>query len=82
MVLREIYHWKNLSITWRNLSKDIAKNGKNCFNKVKSSTRGTMAITPTPQNLFDVIVIDTIGPLDKSDTKKIKKHKQTSKQKL
>lgn len=53
------------------MTRDIAKYTKECpkclLNKVKSSTRQPMAITPTPQKAFDTIVIDTIGPLAKSN---------------
>lgn len=63
--LRELYYW-------RGMSKDIAKYIKNCpkciLNKVKSSTREPMHLTPTPQKPFDVIIVDTIGPLQVSDS--------------
>lgn len=62
--LKELY-------TWKGMSKDIATYVKNCnkcmLNKVKSSTIEPMAITPTPQKAFDLIIVDTIGPLKQSN---------------
>lgn len=62
--VKEVYSWKGMS-------KDIAAYVKNCkkcmLNKVKSSTIEPMAITPTPQKAFDIIIIDTIGPLKQSN---------------
>lgn len=59
-----------LEYYWKNLSRDIAKYIKNCkkclLNKVKSATKEPMKITPTPQTAFDVMIIDTIGPLPKT----------------
>lgn len=56
---------------WKNLSKDVANTLKNCpqciQNKVKSATREPMKLTPTPQTAFDIVIVDTIGPLQKSD---------------
>lgn len=57
---------------WKNLSKDVARAVKNCTkciqNKVRSATREPMKLTPTPQSSFDIVIIDTIGPLQKSDS--------------
>lgn len=62
--LKELYHWSGMS-------KDIARYVSNCqkclLNKVRSATREPMKLTPTPQAPFDVIIIDTIGPLQQSD---------------
>lgn len=57
---------------WKNMTKDIASYTKNCekckLNKINSHTREPMAITNTPQKPFDTIIIDTIGPLTKSES--------------
>lgn len=61
--LRANYYWKNMS-------RDVAKFVRNCpkctVNKVKSKTIEKMKITPTPQRAFDIVILDTIGPLPKS----------------
>lgn len=53
------------------MSKDIAKYVKECqkclLNKVRSSTREPMQLTPIPQRPFDCVVVDTIGPLQRSN---------------
>lgn len=55
---------------WKNMSKDIAKlvrECKNCkMNKPRPATREPMALTPTPQKAFDVVIMDTIGPMQKT----------------
>lgn len=52
---------------WRNIEKDVANYVKNCekclTNKVKSSCKAPMMITPTPSKTMEVIIIDTLGPL-------------------
>lgn len=62
--LRSMYHWKNMT-------RDIANFVRNCnkcqLNKVKDKNREPLFITPTPQNPFDVLVVDTIGPLPTSE---------------
>lgn len=59
------------SFQWKGMSKDIAKYISQCnkciLNKVKSSTREPMMLTPTPQAPFDVVIVDTIGPLQRSN---------------
>jgi hypothetical protein len=57
--LRSYYYWKNMQ-------KDIAKFVKTCHecqvNKAKVKNIEPMCITPSPQNAFDIVIIDTIGP--------------------
>lgn len=52
---------------WRNMSNDIKLFVKNCpkckVNKVLPSHREPMHITKTPQKPFEIIIIDTVGPL-------------------
>lgn len=56
---------------WKNMDKDVAKFTQNCekckLNKIQSHTREPMKITETPQTPFDIVVIDTIGPLPKTE---------------
>lgn len=62
--LRSKYYWKGMS-------KDISKLVKTCrdcqLNKPNKHTREEMKITPTPQGAFDIVIIDTIGPITKSE---------------
>lgn len=54
------------------MTRDISKYIKNCsvctLNKPKPATKEPLKITETPQKPFDVVVIDTIGPLVQSDS--------------
>lgn len=56
---------------WKRMAKDVAKYTRECekckLNKVNSHTRESMMLTPTPQKPFDTIIVDTIGPLSKSE---------------
>lgn len=62
--LRNNYYWKAMT-------KDVAKFIQNCencrVNKHKVYTREPMVITETPCRPFDLVVIDTIGPLTTSN---------------
>lgn len=57
---------------WRNMTRDIAKYIKQCsqciLNKPKTATKEPLKVTETPQKPFDIIVIDTVGPLTESDS--------------
>lgn len=61
--LRSNYYWKGMT-------RDIAKFVKNCnkcqVNKVRPGSKEPLVLTPTPQRPFDIVVVDTIGPLQKS----------------
>lgn len=61
--LRAHYYWKAMS-------KDVAKYVKNCkicqLNKPKAKNIEEMTLTKTPQRPFDVVIIDTMGPLTTS----------------
>lgn len=56
---------------WKGMTKDVAKfvrKCKNCqLNKITKKTKEPMHITDTPQKPFDTIILDTIGPMAKSD---------------
>lgn len=56
---------------WKNMSRDVATYVKNCkecqLNKSKIKHIEPMVITPTPQQPFDIVSIDTIGPFTKSE---------------
>lgn len=55
---------------WRNMRQDVAKLVRSCkqctINKPRPGTREPMAITPTPQKAFDCVIMDTIGPMQKT----------------
>lgn len=55
---------------WKNMSKDVANLVKECksckLNKPRPGTREPMAITATPQKSMDYIILDTIGPMNKT----------------
>lgn len=62
--IKSKYYWKGMSKQISNFVKDCQK----CLlNKVKSSTKEPMILTPTPQKAFDVIIVDVIGPLPMSN---------------
>lgn len=56
---------------WPKMTKEIAKYVRQCekcrLNKHERKTKEKMMITPTPARPLDVVVIDTIGPLMKSN---------------
>lgn len=56
---------------WRGLTRDVAKYVNNCkscmLNKPKRKTFEKLKITATPQKPFDVVILDTVGPLKKTD---------------
>lgn len=56
--------------TWKGMKKSIAQFAKACelckINKVNRHTKESTVVTTTPMKPFDVISIDTVGPLPKS----------------
>lgn len=56
---------------WKNMSRDIAKYVRQCHkcqvNKAAVKHIEPLTLTPTPQKAFDIVCIDTIGPLQKSN---------------
>lgn len=52
---------------WKGMTRDISEFVRNCtkcqLNKPKRKNFETMSLTPTPQRPFDVVIIDTVGPL-------------------
>lgn len=55
---------------WRNMPNDVAKFVKSCskcqVTKVRPKNKEQLVLTSTPQKPFDILVIDTIGPLTMS----------------
>lgn len=55
---------------WKGMSKDVASTIRTCpkcqLTKINTHTKEKMEITATPQRAFDVVIVDTIGPLSKS----------------
>lgn len=68
---KKLYAKLRSNFYWKNMTKDIAKFVKNCskcqLNKPKQKNKEAMTITPTPRKPFDVLIVDTIGPLPKSE---------------
>lgn len=56
---------------WKKMSKDVSNYVKSChsckINKPINKSVENMIITPTPQKAFDIVLIDTIGPMIRSD---------------
>lgn len=57
---------------WKGMSKDIVNLVRKCekcqFNKITVHTKEKMKITYTPQKAFDVVIVDTIGPIKRFGT--------------
>lgn len=57
---------------WRNMTRDISNFVKNChickLSKPNPRTREALQLTETPQKPFELLQIDTIGPLPKSNS--------------
>jgi len=55
---------------WKNMSKDVRAYVKNCQkcikNKASQKHKEPMVITETPSHAFDIVQVDTIGPLPKT----------------
>jgi len=56
---------------WKNMSKDITEYVRKCQKcqkaKITKHTKTPLTITDTPINAFDRVIVDTIGPLPKSE---------------
>lgn len=62
--IRSRYFWKQMS----NSIRTFVRNCHKCqINKTYVKTKEELEITPTPQTAFDIVTIDTIGPLPKTD---------------
>ena len=62
--IRTKYYWKNMSKTIQNYVRQCNE----CqINKTQKHTKEELTITKTPQKPFDIVTIDTIGPLLPSD---------------
>ncbi|XP_067633073.1 retrovirus-related Pol polyprotein from transposon 412 isoform X3 [Eurosta solidaginis] len=68
---KKVYAKLRTKYYWKGMTRDIAKFVKNCekclLNKVKPKTKENLVLTETPCKPFDIVVIDTIGPLPQSD---------------
>ena len=58
--LTQIYYWKGMS---RDVGEYVRKCNKCQMNKTRTGNREEMAITDTPLRPFDIVEVDTIGPL-------------------
>lgn len=67
---KKLYHNLRVKYYWKGMRRDVATFVKNCnkckLTKVTVKNREPMVITRTPLRPFDVLVIDTIGPLPTS----------------
>lgn len=67
---KKLYAKLRSNFYWKGMSGDVARFVKSCdeckVNKVRPSTTEPLVITPTPQKPFDIIIIDTCGPLPTS----------------
>jgi len=62
--VKRYYYWKGMT---RYITKYIRKCQKCQKSKVTTHTKTPMTITEIPINAFDRVIVDTIGPLPKSD---------------
>lgn len=69
--VKRLFKKLHLKYFWKDMLKDIIKFVQSCkdcqTNKSRPRTRENLTITPTPQSAFDIVIVDTIGPLPKSD---------------
>lgn len=67
---KKLYNKIRARFFWKNMAKDIANFVRTCnqclLNKPKQATKEPLTITSTPMKPFDVVIIDTIGPLQRS----------------
>lgn len=67
---KRVYAKLRTKYYWRNMTRTIASFIKECrecsLNKVRKGNREELTLTPTPAKPFDVVVLDTIGPLPTS----------------
>lgn len=62
--LRRTYYWTNM----RKTITDVVKNCNDCkINKFSIKTNETFIHTTTPTNAFDLVSIDTVGPLTRTN---------------
>ena len=68
---KKLYEKIRSQFYWKNMSREIAKFVNNCdkckVNKPKTKTKAPMVLTKTPQKPFDLLIVDTVGPLPKSN---------------
>lgn len=66
----KVYKKMKYEFYWKTMLRDINRYVKSCekcmLTKIKPSNREEMTITRTPVEPFDILVVDTVGPLPKS----------------
>lgn len=69
---KKLYEKIRARFFWKNMTKDIAAYVRTCqkclLNKPKPATKEKLVITPTPIKPFDVVLIDLIGKLPRSNS--------------
>lgn len=72
---KKMYEKIRAEYYWKQMPRDISKYVSNCEKCLKSkvipSTKEGMTITPTPIEPFEIVVVDTVGPLTKSINKNV-----------
>lgn len=67
---KKVYEKLKNEVYWKGMSNDIRKYIQSCekcmVSKVKPINREQMTITRTPVEPFEILVVDTVGPLPKS----------------
>lgn len=68
--MRRFYSKLKMYYHWRKMLTDVSRFVKNCdkcaTNKASSMHKEPLTLTPTPQSAFDIVSIDTMGPLPTS----------------
>lgn len=68
---RRLYNKIRTRYFWKYMLRDIQNYVRKChncqINKSYTKTKESLALTATPCNPFDIVTIDTIGPLPKTD---------------
>lgn len=68
---KKLYAKLRANFYWRNMAKDVSKFVRNCetckLSNPNPKTKTPLLLTKTPCKPFDIIQIDTIGPLPKSN---------------
>lgn len=69
--VKRLYKKLRLNYFWPGMLTDISNFVKSCefcqTNKTMPGNKEKMSMTPTPQRAFDMVLVDTIGPLPKSN---------------
>nr|AAL90422.1 RH61266p [Drosophila melanogaster] len=62
--IKRHYYWKNMT---RHIKEYIRRCHKCQMSKTTTHTKTPLTYTETPTNAFDIVIVDTVGPLPKSE---------------